>query len=155
LVCGIIRDREKREDIAGCILLLAGVACGRYNTLSYPKERGGTPVAEEHILNVPSSLAISTEDADRLLTMGSGDAVLLYLWLLKNGGRFDPDRAARELKTVTPIPVCLDMLRRAGLIKDNQSPVKAAVPPEHDTFTEYTVEEEKQGIIQRFRKILW
>ena len=35
---------------------------------------------------------------DRLLSAGSGDAALLYLWLLKTGGEYDAAGAARALK---------------------------------------------------------
>ena len=35
---------------------------------------------------------------DRLLSAGSGDAALLYLWLLKTGGEYDAAGAARTLK---------------------------------------------------------
>ena len=43
-------------------------------------------MAEEYILTQSVTLTIRTEDADRLLALGSGDAALLYLWLLRNGG---------------------------------------------------------------------
>ncbi len=43
-------------------------------------------------------LSMAAGAADRLLTAGSGDAALLYLYLLKTGGRFDPAGAARALR---------------------------------------------------------
>lgn len=36
--------------------------------------------------------------ADRLLSAGSGDAALLYLWLLRSGGEYDAAGAARALR---------------------------------------------------------
>ena len=74
-------------------------------------------MAEEYILTQSVTLTIRTEDADRLLALGSGDAALLYLWLLRNGGRFDPARAAREVKTAGPLPAAMALLRQAGLIR--------------------------------------
>ena len=53
-------------------------------------------MAEEYILARPAPITIPAEDADRLLALGNGDAALLYLWLLKNGGRFDREKAERE-----------------------------------------------------------
>ena len=43
-------------------------------------------------------LSMAGAAADRLLAAGSGDAALMYLYLLKSGGRFDPAGAARALK---------------------------------------------------------
>lgn len=43
-------------------------------------------------------LSMAGAAADRLLSAGSGDAALLYLYLLKAGGKFDPAGAARALK---------------------------------------------------------
>ena len=42
-------------------------------------------------------LALPAEAAGRLITSGSGDAALLYLYLLKNGGQYDPAAAGRAL----------------------------------------------------------
>ena len=52
----------------------------------------------ESVLLPGEILAISGRAADRLLTAGSGDAALLYLWLLRNGGQYEPQTAARILK---------------------------------------------------------
>ena len=43
-------------------------------------------------------LALPAEAAGRLITSGSGDAALLYLYLLKNGGQYDPAAAGRALR---------------------------------------------------------
>ena len=49
-------------------------------------------------LNSPRLLAVPQRDADRLLEAGDGDAALLYLYLVRNGGVLDPDRAAEALR---------------------------------------------------------
>ena len=69
-------------------------------------------MAEEYILAQPETITLRAEDADRLLALGSGDAALLYLWLLRNGGRFDPARAARELKTAGGLPAAMALAER-------------------------------------------
>ena len=47
-------------------------------------------------LNCPSLLAVPRQHADRLLESADGDCALLYI--LKNGGALDMDRAAAELR---------------------------------------------------------
>ncbi|MBP3520869.1 MAG: DNA replication protein DnaD, partial [Oscillospiraceae bacterium] len=46
-------------------------------------------------------ISMAAEAADRLMTAGSGDAALLYLYLLKNGGAYHPEAAARALRWET------------------------------------------------------
>lgn len=43
-------------------------------------------------------LSLSADTADRLCAAGNGDAALLYLFLLRKGGTFDPRAAAHVLK---------------------------------------------------------
>lgn len=43
-------------------------------------------------------LSLATGAADRLIAAGSGDAALLYLYLLKTGGAYDTAQAARALR---------------------------------------------------------
>ena len=45
-----------------------------------------------------SILSLSSAAADRLLSSGSGDAALLYLYLLRSGGQYQSAGAARALK---------------------------------------------------------
>ena len=95
-------------------------------------------MAEEYILARSAPLTISAEEADRLLALGSGDAALLYLWLLCSGGRFDREKAGRELKIA--VPAALAQLRSAGLVLGEA----AAVPPEppiREERQEYTAAE--------------
>ena len=42
-------------------------------------------------------LSLSAGAAERLISSGSGDAALLYLYLLKAGGRYEPSAAAKAL----------------------------------------------------------
>ena len=57
-------------------------------------------------------LAIAAQAADRLLKLGSGDAALLYLQLLRHG-------SAEGLKWTDPrLQAALDQLRAQGLAPD-------------------------------------
>ena len=95
-------------------------------------------MAEEYILTRSAPLTISAEEADKLLRLGSGDAALLYLWLLRSGGRFDRGKAEQELRIA--VPPALAQLRSAGLVLGEA----AAVPPEppiREERQEYTAAE--------------
>ena len=47
-------------------------------------------------------LSMTARAADRLMGAGNGDAALLYLWLLRRGGRLEPEAARRALKWDVP-----------------------------------------------------
>ncbi len=120
-------------------------------------------MAEEYILAQPETITLRAEDADRLLALGSGDAALLYLWLLRNGGRFDPARAARELKTAGGLPAAMALLRSAGLIRGEAAPAVPAAAPIREERQEYTAAEiaafaetdpEWQGVLDRAAECL-
>ena len=98
-------------------------------------------MAEEYILAQPATMTLRAEDADRLLALGSGDAALLYLWLLRNGGRYDPVRAARELRTAGSLPAAMALLRQAGLIRGEAPPAIPAQAPIREERQEYTAAE--------------
>ena len=98
-------------------------------------------MAEEYILAQPATMTLRAEDADRLLSLGSGDAALLYLWLLRNGGRYDPVRASRELRMAGSLPAAMALLRQAGLIRGEASPAVPARPPAREERQEYTAAE--------------
>ena len=53
----------------------------------------------EFVLTGDGSVTMSADTARRLLGSGSGDATLLYLYLLTSGGRYDPAGAARASKS--------------------------------------------------------
>ena len=72
-------------------------------------------------------LSMAGAAADRLLSLGSGDAALLYLWLLRQGGRLAPASARQALKWDGPrLDAACAALAKAGLA-DAQAP--AAVSP--------------------------
>ncbi len=68
-------------------------------------------------LNRPALLAVPLRDAELLLEAGDGDGALLYLYLLKNGGVLDVDRAARALRlSVRAVQGIAQRLERLGLL---------------------------------------
>ena len=68
-------------------------------------------------LNRPALLAVPLRDAEVLLDSGDGDGALLYLYLVKNGGVLDADRAAAELRlSVRAVRLIARRLERLGLL---------------------------------------
>ena len=68
-------------------------------------------------LNRPALLAVPLRDADALLEAGDGDGALLYLYLVKNGGVLDVDRAAQALRlSVRAVQGIALRLERLGLL---------------------------------------
>ena len=98
-------------------------------------------MAEEYVLARSAPLTISAEEADRLLTLGSGDAALLYLWLLRAGGRFDRDKAERELKLSISVNAAMAQLRAAGLVRGEAGADVPPEPPIREELPEYTAAE--------------
>ena len=98
-------------------------------------------MAEEYVLTRSAPLTISAEEADKLLALGSGDAALLYLWLLRCGGRFDREKAERELKTVGGVTAAMALLRSAGLVRGEAEAGKPLEPPLREELPEATAAE--------------
>lgn len=81
-----------------------------------------------------AALTVPAEHADTLLSLGDGDAALLYLYILRSGGSLDTARAAADLKrTPAAIQVAALALDRAGLFAGGEAPLP---PPE--ALPEYT-----------------
>lgn len=84
-------------------------------------------------------LSLSADTADRLLTSSNGDAALLYLHLLRQGGRFEPGYAAKVLRwTPERTQAAFDALVKLGLA-DRREVVEPAPPqppmPEPPAYT--------------------
>lgn len=63
-------------------------------------------------------LAIPAREADRLLRTGDGTAALVYLWLLREAGRWDAVRCAQELvHTRREVEAAAERLEKLGLIR--------------------------------------
>ena len=81
-------------------------------------------------LNRPRLLAVPLQDAQTLLEAGDGDSALLYLFLLKNGGELDLERAAAELRlSVKAVRLIAARLERMGLLSVGEgAPARTELP---------------------------
>lgn len=95
-------------------------------------------MAERYIIRQNAPLTITAEDADRLLSLHSGDAALLYLYLLRNDGECDA-KAAAALGVRTPYTECMSLLQKVGLVKSVPQPAPQLAPTTE--IPEYTAEE--------------
>lgn len=87
-----------------------------------------------------SILSMASAAADRLLRAGSGDASLLYLYLLKTGGAYSSPAAARALGWEPKrCDDALSLLRSLGL--SDAEAVPEAVPTPVPEPPEYTAED--------------
>ena len=82
-------------------------------------------------------LSLATGAADRLIASGSGDAALLYLYLLKTGGTYDAAQAARALRwEPSRADAALSLLNGMALAADKPSgppPKTLPEPPEYSS----------------------
>ena len=84
-----------------------------------------------------AALTVPAEHTEKLLSLGDGDAALLYLYILRSGGSLDTEKAAADLKrTPDAIRVSALALDRAGLFAGRETPLP---PPEE--LPEYTTQD--------------
>ena len=88
--------------------------------------------------SLPAALSIPEGDADALIAAGDGDAALLYLYLLRRGGKLDPEAAAREMgRSDRDMTVAARTLKRLGLLAAaddaRSSADSGGDPPEYRT----------------------
>ena len=74
-------------------------------------------MAEEYVLPQPETLSISLHDADKLMSAGSGDAALLYLYILRRNGRLDQEVAREELRLGDRLEAAMGTLQKLGLVR--------------------------------------
>lgn len=97
-------------------------------------------MAERYILNQEATLSIPADAADRLLSLRSGDAALLYLYLLRHGGECDAKTAA-ALGISLPYGECMALLEKAGLVNAVPGEAGAVRPAPSAELPEYKAEE--------------
>ena len=103
----------------------------------------------EYVL--PETISISAAAVDALLTAGDGDAALLYIYILKNGGKLNTAAADRELKMNGRAAAAVSRLQAMGLITggSGEKPVreeaKKLVKP-GDELPEYTGEDAGRAV---------
>lgn len=85
--------------------------------------------------------AVSMDGAtvDRLVRLGSGDAALLYLYLLRQQGEYDPARAGHDLSwTRGQLDTALAQLQELGLAAGAALPQTEDAPPQPEQAPDYT-----------------
>lgn len=74
-------------------------------------------MAEEYVLPQPDTLSIGLRDADKLISAGSGDAALLYLYILRRHGNLDRETARVELGLGDKLDAAMGTLQKLGLVR--------------------------------------
>ncbi len=86
-------------------------------------------------------IALLAETADLLISRGSGDAALLYLYLLRKHGEYDPTTAKTDLKwTSAQVMSAFAHLRELGLVED-PTPEERKTAPQAEDCPHYTSED--------------
>ena len=95
----------------------------------------------KYVLPAPETITMTGEAARRLIGCGSGDAALLYLYILQSGGRFEPEDAAkRTSRSPAQIEKAMAVLASLGLVSAGEAPrAEAPVPPEE--LPEYSADD--------------
>lgn len=85
-------------------------------------------------LRRPAILSMPEQDAEKLIAAGSGDAALVYIYILKNGGELELSRAAFDLRrTEKDLRAALARLEEMGILcaeTPAQKPLPAQELPE-------------------------
>lgn len=83
------------------------------------------------VLTEGNAVSLTQEAVGRLLGAASGDAALLYLYILSRGGHFDPaDAAASIHRSEEQVDAAMAVLTRLGLVAEDAVPVKPVKPLE-------------------------
>ncbi len=85
--------------------------------------------------SLPAVLNVPAGDADALLRSGDGDAALLYLYLLRRGGRLDMAEAARDMgRSDRDMTMAARRLAKLGLLSEAEGsgPPAGGDPPEYE-----------------------
>lgn len=91
-------------------------------------------------------LSMASGAADRLLRSGSGDAALLYLYLLKTGGAYSSPAAARALGwEPSRCDAALSFLRSLGLSDAESAPTPPPTAPEPPEYTAEDINRELEN----------
>ena len=85
-------------------------------------------------LRRPAVLSVPEQDAEKLIAAGSGDAALVYIYILKNGGELELSRAAFVLRrTEKDLRAAVARLEEMGILLPEtpaQKPLPAQELPE-------------------------
>ncbi len=115
-------------------------------------------MAEKAVLATESAIVIGKDAADALIGLKDGNAALLYIHILRNGGVLDPERAAKEL-SLSPeaVKAAAAVLERKRIISDFPVDRLYLEPPEYtveDVRTRLGETPEFAGIVQETQRRL-
>lgn len=102
-------------------------------------------MAGSFVLPEAENITISGDAARRLIGCGSGDAALLYIYILSSGGRYDREEAERLIgRSEAQLSTAMDVLTRLGLVKlrDGEAPQKLEKPEELPKYSAADIERE-------------
>ena len=103
-------------------------------------------MAAEYVLTDGGEITVSREATEKLLSAGSGDAALLYLYILSHGGHYEPVDAAGAIhRSANQVENAMAVLERLGLVAARTSPVPVPQLRPADERPQYT-----QKDIERF-----
>jgi DnaD/phage-associated family protein len=95
---------------------------------------------------VPGAVSMSARSADALIAAGDGDAALLFLYLLRQDGLYDPAKAARALRWEgSRLTAALASLRRLGLAAP-EAPEAEPPAPRPDDCPDYSTADVTQEL---------
>lgn len=94
------------------------------------------------------TLSLSAAFADQLLRRGNGDAALLYLYLLRHQGYYDPDEACRTMKwTREQLDGAMVHLGELGVHTGEPESVFDTQPPKKEEAPEYSNEDVSSALM--------
>lgn len=91
-------------------------------------------------IQIPNtSLSLDNASVDKLLKLANGDAALLYLYLLRCGGEYDPAAAQRLLhRSRAELDTAMAQLQELGLVSGALLPVTDPPAPQPDHAPAYS-----------------
>ena len=104
-------------------------------------------MASHHIALGDDSISLSASVADKLIERGQGDAALLYLYLLRHRGYYDPEQAAKQLHwTRLQLDTALAHLRELELAIGGDQPRFTSPAPRADQAPTYSAADVNQEL---------
>lgn len=113
-------------------------------------QKEGVPMSGRRIALPMDSVSMSAAMADALLKKGSGDAALLYLYLLRHDGFYDPQEAGRSLRwPELRLEEALSHLNELGIQTGAPVPVFEPELPMREQAPDYSQQDLAQAISDR------
>ncbi len=99
-------------------------------------------MAGEFVLTDGGGINLPHEAVAKLLSAASGDAALLYIYILSHGGHYEPSDAAGGIhRSLQQVESAMDVLERLGLVTARTSPAPAPKLRPAEERPQYTKED--------------